>query len=356
MSRRELRRIAAATESLAETPPTRNTAIEPTTPERIPLRYRLFLKFGGGAHAEQLLRERLAEFSILICVGPNGGGKTLCAVVLARTVRDGERWECDQPDHAHTKRGVTSGYRRILSTVPILDTTGTGYRPVPGSPGAFFHPLYDEFNDYRQLVDVEHSLIVMDEVSTVASSRDSARMDPRVEVKLQQLRKSDCSLIATAPSLARMDKLLREVCRCIIECRGFAPEPYRGSGSRIWRPKQVFHFAAYDSTEFEEWTAGRKEKSRPLRAVWFKGARCEAFRAYDTLGSVSVLASMTPQDTCTVCDGKVTRHYCQCNKPSRDRRSSSRSSTVLTSASDATLTPLTTPGAPTVRESVDAPA
>jgi hypothetical protein len=347
MQSKELRRIAAAAESLAETPPTRNTGIEPTTPERIPWRYRLFLALGGGANAEQMLRDRLAEFSILICVGPNGGGKTLCAMVLTRIARDGERWECDKPHHAHTKKGITSGWRRILSTVPILDSTGTGYIPVPGAPGTFLHPLYDEFNDYQQLVSVEHSIIVMDEVSTVASSRSSSQMDPRVEVKLQQLRKSDCSLIATAPSIARMDKLLREVCRCIIECRGFAPEPYRGSGSRIWRPKQVFHFAAYDSTEFEEWTAGRKEKSRPLRAVWFKGARSEAFRAYDTLGAVTVLASMTPQDTCTVCDGKVTRHYCQCNKkPRRDQTHDTHHTTTPK------RTPSTRYGAPSASEPV----
>lgn len=312
MQTRELRHIASAIESAASSPSLRNTGHEATRPEKLPLMARFCLAFGGGARAENRLRACLRQFPIVIFVGPNGGGKTLGMMVVTQPTRAGIRWVCDNPDHNHTKRGVTSGWRRMLSTVPILDSSGVGYRP------GGLHPLYDEFNDYSQLVDAEHCDIYMDEIVTVASSRESQRMDARVLTKLVQLRKADCALFATAPNWARMDKALREVCQAVVECRGHYPVKQQlEEGSPLWRPKRVFNFAVYDSMEFDEWTAAKRDKIKNLAAVWFHGPGSDAFASYHTLGSVSVLASMTPEDTCTVCEGAVRRHTCSCNRPPR---------------------------------------
>jgi hypothetical protein len=304
--RKELRRIAAAAEALASTPIERNTGHETARDRRgkVPLWARLMLWYGGGPANLHVARRVLDEYEIVGLIGPNGGGKTLALMVLTHATRAGTYWECDNPEHQHTKRGVTSGYRQMLSTVRILDGHGET------------HPLWIKFHSFEQLLTIEHSDIYMDEVVTVASSRESARMDPRVLAKLNQLRKDDCFLYWTAPNLARADKSIREVTKALVECRGFAPAPPTENGPR-WRSKRVFKFAAYDAVEFEQWSAGKRDSQRPLRVLWFNGTDSDAFKAYDTLEPVTMVASITPEDTCTVCDGRVTRHICKCNDRSR---------------------------------------
>lgn len=307
-TRKELARVAAAVELIAEAPTGRNTGHE-TGQERtakVPLWARLMLAWGGGSANLKVARRILDDYEIVGLVGPNGGGKTLALMVLTAATRAGQWWECDLPFHEHTKQGITSGYRKMLSTVPILDGTGD------------LHPLYEEFTDFQQLLDLEHGDGYMDEVVTVASSRESARMDPRVLVKLNQLRKDDVFLYWTAPNLARADKSIREVTKALIECRGYAPAPASESGPR-WRSKRVFKFTAYDAVEFESWTAGQRENATPLRTLWFNGTGSAEFRAYDTLSAVSMVRSMTPENTCTVCDGTVVRHRCTCNERPRRR-------------------------------------
>ncbi|MFT4281574.1 hypothetical protein [Microbacterium sp.] len=280
----------------------RNTG-HPDRNERLPLRARFVLWLGGG---DVYLRQAIAlrrSFPIVAFVGPNGGGKTLCLIVTSQPTRKGVRWHCENPDHQHTKEGVVEGWRRMLSTVPILDGNGNE------------HPLYDKFDDFEQLVTVEHSDVYMDEVTSVASSRESARMDARVLNKLVQLRKADVMLFWTAPNWARADKVMREVTQAVVECRGyFAAKPATGDGDlhTVWSPRRVFRFRTYDAIEFEEWSAAKRDAVRPLNSHWFKGVGSEAFRAYDTLGAVTMVASITPENTCTVCEGTIVRHRCQC--------------------------------------------
>lgn len=300
-SRKDIRRVAAAVESMAQTPSVRNTGHESAADRRarVPLWARIMLTWGGGPANIQVARRILDDYEIVGLIGPNGGGKTLALMVFTAATRAGQWWECSLPFHEHTKQGITSGYRKMLSTVPILDGDGN------------LHPLYIEFQDFQQLVDIEHADVYMDEVVTVASSRESQRMDPRVLVKLNQLRKDDIFLYWTAPNLARADKSIREVTKALIECRGFAPAPVGENGPR-WRSKRVFKFSAYDAVEFEDWTASRRENARPLRTLWFNGVGSPEFKAYDTLTAVTMVRSMTPENTCTVCDGSVVRHRCTC--------------------------------------------
>jgi hypothetical protein len=301
-SRRELARIAAGVEAIAARPAGHTSDQGPDASpgkEKLPLWARLTLWLGSGPAKERRAVRILAQYSIVALVGSNGSGKTLAMMVLTTPTRRGVWWECENPDHEHTQRGVTAGYRRMLSTTPILDGNGG------------LHPLYDPFDDYQQLVHVEHADVYMDEANSVASSRASSSMDRRVEVKLQQLRKADVFLYLTAPDFSRIDIAIRQVTKCVVECRGYAPAPDMGEGQLLWKPRRVFKFSMYDAVEFEKWTANSAEKADALGVLWFRGPGSEAFRAYDTLASVNVIASMTPQDTCTVCEGRITRHVCK---------------------------------------------
>lgn len=299
-TRKELARAATALENMAAGPSTRNTA-HVDRRESMPLMARLVLAFGATpAKTRRALVARRA-FPIVALVGPNGGGKTLAMIATSAPTRAGIRWACDNPDHRHTQQGIVEGWRRMLSTVPILDGHG---KP---------HELYDAFTDFQQLVEVEHADVYMDEVTAVASSRESQRMDARVLNKLVQLRKADVMLFWTAPNWARADKVMREVTQAVVECRGFfsAAPPAESDHLTIWAPKRVFRFSTYDAMEFEEWSSAKRDKVKPLNVQWFRGPGSEAFTAYDTLGSVSVVASITPEDTCTVCEGRIVRHTCR---------------------------------------------
>lgn len=320
-TRKELARIAAAAESLGNAPAPRNTAHVPAKgrarADKLPLLARCVLAIASGEKRVTSFADMLRSYPIVAFVGPNGAGKTLAMILATAPARAGIRWECDNPSHRHTVAGITSGWRRMLSTIPVLDGHGG------------LHPLYDEFNDFQQLVDAEHTDVYMDEVTSVASSRESARMDARVLNKLVQMRKADVLLFWTAPNWARADKVMREVTQVVVECRGYFTAPTdmtADASARIWAPKRVFKFRAFDSMDFEEWTAAKRDKLDALKVVWFKGVGSDAFTAYDTLGAVSMVASITPEDTCTVCEGRIVRHTCKC----RDRRHTGAPHEVVT--------------------------
>lgn len=308
-TRKELARVAAAVEGMGDNPTARNTG-HPDRGEKLPWMASLILWWGSSPKKDAAAIRDRRSFPITAFVGPNGGGKTLCMIATSKPTRDGIFWQCENPAHRHTQEGITSGWRRMLSTVPILDGDGE------------LHPLYDAFTDFQQLVDVEHSDVYMDEVTSVASSRESQRMDARVLNKLVQLRKADVMLFWTAPNWARADKVMREVTQAVVECRGYYPQRPADEvdAMTIWAPKRVFLFRTYDALEFEEWSASKRDDMTPINKQWFRGPGSEAFTAYDTLGAVSMVASITPENTCTVCEGTVVRHRCQCGtRPARTR-------------------------------------
>lgn len=302
---RQLERIAGALESGGSIPSPRNTAhvsARDKKSEKLPLMGKLILALFSSDHQNQRASAARRSFPITAYVGPNGGGKTLAMVLDTIPTQHGIRWHCANPDHLHTQRGIVEGWRTILSTVPLLDGNG-----VP-------HPLYVPFTDFQQLVEAEHCDVLMDEVTGVASSRDSQRMDARVANKLVQLRRADVVLRWTAPNWARADKIMREVTQAVVECRGyFAGQPILGAAGSagLWAPKRVFRFRTFDSIEFEEWSASKRDTLDTVNNQWFKGVGSEAFKRYDTLGAVSMVAGMTPEDTCTVCEGRITRPICK---------------------------------------------
>jgi hypothetical protein len=273
-----LERIADAVQPA--TRPRDTSRLDPA--ERLPLTARLVMAVGGSPSRQARARQTRRAFPIRAYVGPNGGGKSLAMVhdVLPSLARG----------------------RRVLSTVRILD-------PDTGRP----HPLWVPFTDFAQLLDAEHCDVLMDEIVGIASSREAMRLPAPVQNVLVQLRRRDMTLGWSAPSWARSDKIIREVTQLVTECRGYYPAPVRVGDDgqvRLWAPRRVFRWRSFDTFDFDEWTAGKRDKLDPVAKQWFRGPGSMAFRSYDTLDAVSMVRGGNPDGVCSYCDKKKRVEYC----------------------------------------------
>lgn len=274
-----LQRVAAVMESSA--PGTQRDTSKHPRKERLPLMAWFILFAGTSPRSDHRALSARRALPIRGYVGPNGGGKSLAMV--------------------HDILPSLDAGRTVLSTVKLLGPDG---RP---------HPSYVPFTDFAQLLDAEHCDVLMDEIVGIANSRESAKMPAPVQNLLVQLRRRDITLSWSAPNWARSDKIIREVTQAVTECRGYFPGSAGAaseSGVRLWAPNRVFKFRTFDTAEFEEWTAGKRDSLKPLAAQWFKGPGSRAFSAYDTLDSVSMVAGGDP-DVCQHCGKKLRAEYCK---------------------------------------------
>ncbi len=288
-------RIADAVEAQRDTSYRDTSHVDPRKSEKLPFGAKLALWYNGGDAVHRKNLRQLEQFGIVGIVGPNGGGKSLRGV-------------------SQVLHSLDQG-RPVLSTVPILDHT-TGQ----------LHPLYTPFTDFDQLLDARGTTIYADEIVGIANSRDAAagKLNTDVQNKLMQQRKFDNQFIWTAPAWDRADKIIRQVTQAVIECRGYFSGPQvedENGRLRMWRPKRVFRFATYDMLEFDAWTAGKREKAKPLASMWFKGVGSREFASYDTLGAVSMVSHASAEGVCDSCGGYVARKRCTCGN-SHERRAS----------------------------------
>jgi hypothetical protein len=279
-------------------------------------------------------RARRRSFPIHAYIGANGGGKSLAAVY-------------------DTLPTLAAG-RPVVSTVRLLD-------PATGEP----HPLWVPLKDYRTLLEVEFCDVILDEVTGVASSRESSGMPAVVANHLVQLRRRDIALRWTAPNWKRADTIIRECSQGVTLCMGFVPEritpdptvhdgphdvrpnadqvghaaadysafwcavegEHTHADDRLWSSKRLFYWRTYDAAAFDEWTAYRKEKVRPVarQLHWRPGHIASA--AYDTFDAVLSLGAVTESGLCMECDGHRQKKPCQCEDYVAARRRPSRGDT-----------------------------
>jgi len=258
-------------------------------------------------------RARRRQNPIPGSIGPNGSGKTAAMVFDTLPTLDGQGWECRVMDHAHCDpirddqgnpvaygpKAVFSGVRRVLSTITLYDTE-------TGQP----HPLYDRFTDWPQLLNAEHTDVLMDEIMGVASSRDNS-LPKEIERHLHKLRHWDVTLRWTSPSWARAEILVREVTQAVTDCRGHFPN--FAIRDTAWVPKRLFNWRTFPTVDFEEFTSGRRDKmgrAKPRAWVWGPGSRF--FAAYDTMGAVTMVGPKAHSGICIACNGRRTVPLCKC--------------------------------------------
>lgn len=226
-------------------------------------------------------RSARTRYPISAYVGMNGSGKTLCMV--------------------HDTLPSLFNGRDIYTTVPLRLPDGT----VPSN----VHLL----TDWAQVLNAEHADILLDEVSAIASARETEALPPQIATLLQQLRKRDLLLRWTAPSWMRADRILRETTRLITICRGFFP---RRLDDSKWCSSTLFHFLSYDAGDYTDFSSlnSTKKRLKPLQGTWYRLQPHLAKDCYDTLAQVTTIGTVLMSGRCAVCGGRRRVPECSCDE------------------------------------------
>jgi hypothetical protein len=264
-----------------------------------------------GLHLARAGRRELRRgIPIMAYVGPNGGGKTAAAVwdsmtTLAQglpvlsTVRlldfDNPR-PCDDPTCDHPEHDPAQ--------VAVHGDAAITHRAA--------HPGWIPFKTWEQLLEFQGGDAVLDEVTGVASSRESHSMPAPVANALVQMRRKDVVIRWTAPSWTRADKIIRECSQGVTHCLGFAPKDVRAAEGRRWRQRRLLRWRTYDASLFDEFTEGKRQQLRPMGTDWAWSPRSRLFDAYDTYDSVLTIGTVSEGGTCYRCGGRRSRPACSC--------------------------------------------
>jgi hypothetical protein len=189
--------------------------------------------------------------------------------------------------------------RQIYTTVPLF------------YPGGMVPDNVHLLSSWAQLLDVQHADILFDEVSAIASARDTESLPPQIATLLQQLRKRDLILRWTAPSWQRADRILRETTKLLTICHGWFPKKQQDSE---WQQNRFFTFRSYDSADYTDFTSAQSTMKRlkPLSKGRLLLSRHIAPKCYDTFASVSTIGTVLLSGRCAVCGGRRRVPECIC--------------------------------------------
>lgn len=201
--------------------------------------------------------------------GPNGAGKTAMAVQSAL---------------ADLQRG-----RVVYSTVPISSPWGDS-RPIPS---------------LSTLLDLEPgSTVLLDEISSIFSSRTGSTLPPEFDTFIGTARHSKIAIRWTSPAWMRAENRVREVTQGLVAVNPFIrrPDP---EGS-LWPRTVIAQVAVLDCVGVK--TDADPEVVRRRRFVRLRGLA--AWGCYDTHAPVASLINTALFGTCPDCGGSRTRPRC----------------------------------------------
>ena len=199
--------------------------------------------------------------------------------------------------------------RRVLSTVEILDEHSGNA-----------HPLYTPFSAFRQLDDFYNGDILMDEITGIMDSHDSA-MPKAVRKILPQMRRRGVLVRWSGIDWDNSNRRLRQMTQAVTLCRGYLPKREAGV---MWSPNRFFRLKTYDAQKMMRSedaqvlakTAvllGSKgptvRKPACLVREWWRGSTSLAFNSYRTMGEV-----LSVDGGCPVCAGRIPETVCKCSR------------------------------------------
>jgi Zonular occludens toxin (Zot) len=266
-------------------------------------------------------------FPIAGYVGANGSGKTMCLV-----------WD---------SLPTLEAGRPVLSTVRLLDYLNPRLcddqecAAPDHETHMAAHPLWVPFTNWPQLMNWSYGDVLMDEVTGVASSRESHSMPGEVANMLNQLRHGDVVVRWSAPSWKRADIIMREVTQSVTSCKGFmkvAVPPVEGEPERSWQHRRLFAWKTYDANDFEDFTAGTKTRVKAFNTEMYWGPGGPAFSAYSTFGAVLAIGATSATGRCMTCGGRRSAPACSCpdyKAPSRVRAAAAAARAPLAGSASA---------------------
>lgn len=209
--------------------------------------------------------------------------------------------------------------RPVLSTVRLLDwenrrpcADDACASPDHGMPGHMAaHPWWIPLNDFRQLFDVEHADVLLDEVTGVADARESQGMPVQVRNLLVQLRRRDVILRWTSPAWAFADVTIRRVSQAATVCSSYFPTR---DDSTMWRPRRGFVWRTYDARDLDEFDSHKREQIRSYVRQCYWGPGSPVFDAYDTRDHVLTLGAVNESGLCMDCGGRRSAPRCSCTR------------------------------------------
>lgn len=203
--------------------------------------------------------------------------------------------------------------RRVLSTVEILDAW-------TGNP----HPLYIPFTSFKQLETFRDGDILMDEITGIMDSHESA-MPKGVRRRLPQMRRAGCLVRWSGIDWDNSNRRLRQMTQAVTICKGLFPDRKAASlesgAISLWAPNRAFMLKTFDAQKMmrsedaqrlnADATAQAKKRAttrrpRVLALEWWKGRDSLAFRSYNTMGDVLGVDS-----SCPTCHGRIPDKICK---------------------------------------------
>lgn len=186
-------------------------------------------------------------------------------------------------------------------------------REVIGVHGAA-HPLWIPWSRWDQLLRFNFGRVLADEMTGIASSRESMTLPSEVLNHLQQLRRSDIPFAYTCPDWARADKSLREPTQAVTVCTGHIKKaaPRLGDLERVWKARRFFKWQTYEARSLDALTEGKKQEKGSELVDWHWGPTSVAFAAYDTFAPVLQVGTTVASGSCFRCGGRRKTTYCTC--------------------------------------------
>jgi hypothetical protein len=259
----------------------------------------------AGTKQSERARLRRRAYPIHFYVGRNGSGKTLAAVY-------------------DTLPDLDAGMH-VLSTVRLLDFRNPRPCDDDGCTDLMHgtadhmaaHPCYVPFTTWPQLLDWSKGSVIMDEITGVADSNESAALPQAAANHLAQLRRGDCAVRITGLNFIRANKRIREAVNAVTRCQSSLPvDAYHEDGSaKLWRARRLAIWKTYDaqSLPMDDISEGAWLKAERLCGGRHWIPDSVAIRAYDTYAPVLHVGTVSEAGRCAYCGGTRRAPECSCS-------------------------------------------
>jgi len=255
--------------------------------------------------AGERARSRRRAYPLHMYVGRNGAGKSMAMIYDSLPDLDAGR-PC-----LSTVRILDYNNPRLCDDLLCEDTShGTSTHHMAA------HPLYIPFTAWGQLLDFRSGTVLMDEITGVADSNESAGLPVVAANKLAQLRRDDCTVRITGLNFIRANKRIREAVNAVTRCRSFLPvETVSEDGTeRIWRRRRLASWVTYDaqSLPVDDHTDHAYEEADLLVRAFHWIPDSPATRAYDSMDRVLTVGTVAEGGRCAHCGGNRRNPDCSC--------------------------------------------